>query len=117
MLPYIAHNYWFLSFFILPPLVIFLGWRSRPLGILRYVATIFAGWLIIQFALDRHWEMKIESVPYDATHEEMMAASADGASRIFFLVFGWVPAGLYSTIWFAVWLPIWWFLAGRSRAA
>ena len=117
MFPYITNNYWFLLFFILPPLVIFAGWQSRPLGTLRFVVTILAGWLIIQFVLDRHWEMKIDSVPYDATHEELMAASADGASRIFYLVLGWIPAGLYSTIWFALWLLVMRFIAGPPCAA
>ncbi len=114
MSPYVTHNYWLVLFFLAAPLMIFFGWRSLMLGVLRCGLAILAGWVFIHLAVDRHWHLRIAFLPANATEQQMMDATADGASRVFYLILGWVPAGFYSLFWFLLWLPFWWFM-GRRR--
>lgn len=115
MSPYITHNYWLLLFFAAAPLIIFCGWRSLMLGVLRCGLAILAGWVLIHFTVDRHWALRVAFLPANPTGQQAMDATADGASRVFYLILGWVPAGFYSLFWFALWLPLWWFVSRRRQ--
>ena len=116
MSPYITHNHWFLLFFVAAPLIIFCGWRSVMFGVLRCGIAILAGWALIHFAVDRHWDLRIAFLPANATEQQAMDATADGASRVFYLILGWVPAGFYAMFWFLLWLPFWWFMSRRGKS-
>lgn len=100
-------NYWFWLFIILIPIIVF---SVRPEANLwrrmgRLVLAIGAGYVLANVAL--HWSRSLKWEAYEACqsqfpdgaiqhHEECPEINiADGASNVFYLLFGWVPAAAY----------------------
>lgn len=106
MSPYITHNQWFVLFFVAAPVIVLAGWRSIISAIIRCGLACVAGWVLIQLAVDRHWELRIALLPPNATPQQLMDATADGASRVFYRLLGWIPAGLYALMWLCLWLVL-----------
>lgn len=59
----------------------------------------------MNFGVLEYWELRSERTFSDphATIDDKQAAAADGASKVFTFLFGWIPALFYSVIWFAFW--------------
>ena len=56
--------------------------------------------------VDQYWALRIKYLPPNATTQEAMDATADGANRVFSVVLGWLVYGIYVALWFAIYTGI-----------
>ena len=108
-------NYWFWLFIILIPIMVFsVGPRAgmwRRMG--RLALAIIVGYVLANVALQ--WSRAREWEAYEACqsqfpdgaiqhHKECPEINiADGASIIFYLMFGWIPAAAYTGFFELLW--------------
>lgn len=104
---WVSHNGWLLLIGFGVPLFLFSGLRSPGWMLCRIVIATIVGWVLLNLAADRYWDWRIETLRPDATEEQMRDATADGANRVFTLILGWIPTGLYATLWGAAWFLVW----------
>jgi hypothetical protein len=108
MPPELLHNFWLWCFVLLAPILICLG-SLRSSGVSLAIRTFIAallGWPVLLMAVIRAWDLRVEFLPYNATTAELQAATADGANKVFTLLFGWIPSTLWSALILIVWIFI-----------
>lgn len=105
-LPFV--NPFFLVFWALPPVLIYLGFKRGkriPLWA-SFLAYILVGWLCVNAGIWLYYKSlgwlihATDNPPQEWTD----AWVADGAKRVFGLLFGWIYAILYFILWFT---PAW----------
>ena len=106
---YYFDNQWLWLFFVTTPLVVFMGWRSVTLVAVRGGFAAVLGYVLLNLAVSRGWDLRLAYLPADATHAEAIDATADGASLIFYAIFGLIPSAMYVGLWCGLWLVLWWF--------
>ncbi len=108
-------NFWFWLLIILVPLIVFSVKPQANLWLRcgRLALAILVGYVLANAAL--HWSRAQEWEAYEACqsqfpdggiqhHEECPEINiADGASNIFYLFFGWVPAAAYAGFFELIW--------------
>jgi hypothetical protein len=107
-------NYWlWLGVFCVPGLVLSTGvrwcWEHK---LLSYILITGACFLSMVLAITLYWEIlnaPFSGLDYSLTGDMACGDMADNASKIFVVIFGWIPAFLYVGYW---WLLRWLMLKG-----
>ena len=114
-------NVWFVLQLMLAPIVVacFRPSQTSAIRILFMTLTIVASYLLINLTLHTHrafqWQEYVlcqeQSMhPYESPdmHEECKhhINIADGASNMFYMILGWIPAMGYLGIWLWIWQRI-----------
>lgn len=89
---------------LIPPVLVLARRRSAEWMLLRAATAGVVTWFLYYQTIDRYWYTRMRDLPLAATDEEMMAASADGAPKLFALLCGWLPVGIYVACWIGLWL-------------
>lgn len=63
-------------------------------------------WFLYYQTIDTYWYSRMRDLPLSATEEEVMAANGDGAPKLFALLCGWLPVGIYVACWMGLRLLI-----------
>ncbi len=103
---YGTFNYWWWLCLFVVPLVLFFA--SPELSSRKKMMTFFIAsglcYVCLNLAVHASWEirngpftvMTAPNVPWQKAWDMNCASNADGASRVAFRMFGWLPAGLYA---------------------
>lgn len=100
-------NYWFWTYIVLVPLIIFSATPQTPkwwrVGRLPFAIAIC--YLLINFAVNLKWDLRHEAVNAmpNPTEEDLRWAISDGANLVFTRVLGWIPAATYVGWWELAW--------------
>ena len=110
----LTHNVWLLAFLCAAPvtMVVLRRYVTCPA---RVVLATLAGWPLLLLAVNRAWELRVELLPPNATDEQRIDATADGANMLCTLLFGWLPSGIYAAAVFGVYRLLARLGAGEKR--
>ncbi|MCI0330655.1 MAG: hypothetical protein L0196_06850 [candidate division Zixibacteria bacterium] len=93
-------------FLIMPPTFLFVHYRWKPRWhpVFLFLGFIVLGWLLLNVSHHLYYESLFLQVgatpnPSDELRDRMQS---DGAANVFTLLFGWLFAAIYFTIWFAL---------------
>ncbi|MFN0022472.1 MAG: hypothetical protein ACKVS5_01075 [Parvularculaceae bacterium] len=82
---------------------------ARKAGLAESLVWIASVTILTQAAMNfdvlEYWDLRSERTFADprATVEDMQAATADGANKVFTFLFGWIPALFYACFWLVFW--------------
>ncbi len=107
-------NYWFWFWFIIIPVFVF---SVTPLSSkwFRMGRTVFAiglGYILMNLAVHLMWDIRngpfavVSDYPWQTSWDDpgvKCADIADGGSLVFTALFGWIPSGIYYSLWDIAW--------------
>ncbi|MDZ7628093.1 MAG: hypothetical protein U5J99_06750 [Parvularculaceae bacterium] len=97
---------WIWLIIFMAPVSLFFGRKARLAESLLWIASVV---VLTHAAMMCHvldyWDLRSDRTFADprATIDDMQAATADGANKVFTFLFGWIPALLWTVLWFGLW--------------